>query len=336
MSLPEPLVRLPHFALASFAEEEGVLLDLDVGNFYRLNRTALLICRGLIDGRSEADIAAQLAEDFALAPERALEDVHAVKGQVLSERPLRCRSPLTFTAEPDGSHCMHWQGEPVCRVDVLSQRLTVYAENAERLAGEAEQILLWAAPHVLTLSGHSLLHAAAVETADGVRAFCGSSGRGKTTLAQLLAAAGMPAVSEDLVLLAWDGDRPQVVRDAEPAVRTWVAEQAPQLAKRGWAATTGLARATAGPRVRLHAVHFLEATRSTGRGLQRTTLPPAEALVRFLENGFAELGRRDVWLELLRASERLVRAVEVESLHCPEGVEVLREAVTGYTWMTKS
>src|SRR5205823_4302033 len=75
---------------------------------------------------------------------------------------------------------------------------------------DARQLLLWAAPHVLALSGHAVLHAAAVEASDGVVAFCGSSGRGKTTLASLLADQGMPLVAEDLLVLTWDGAVPQV------------------------------------------------------------------------------------------------------------------------------
>src|SRR5947209_777376 len=200
----------PRFLLSSFGAE-AVLLDLALGSFYRLNRTAALICQGYIDGRTEAEIAATLAQAFALPYQRSLDDVRAVTGQVQAERPVGPVNPIAFTTEA-GGYRMTWEGAPVCRLDRGGQRLCLYPETAGRFLLQAPLVLLWAAPHVLALSGQSVLHASAIETAQGIRAFCGSSGRGKTTLAHLLAGQGMTVVSEDIVLVGWQGEVPNVFR----------------------------------------------------------------------------------------------------------------------------
>jgi hypothetical protein len=59
--------------------------------------------------------------------------------------------------------------------------------------GVVDQVL----PRVLVHRGRLVLHAGAVETADGAIAFIGDSGRGKSTLCAGFAAAGYPVLGDD-------------------------------------------------------------------------------------------------------------------------------------------
>src|SRR5437762_9621124 len=105
---PQPASATPRFVLSCFGGE-GVFLDLARGNFFRVNRAAALVCQGIIDGRAEDAIAAQLAEAFAIPHARALSDVRTVIGQIAAERPARRVNPISFAAEPQG-YRMDWEG----------------------------------------------------------------------------------------------------------------------------------------------------------------------------------------------------------------------------------
>jgi ferredoxin len=54
-------------------------------------------------------------------------------------------------------------------------------------------------PLALQAAGHQLLHASAIDTPEGVIAFCGPSGAGKSTLAAALARRGHPQWADDAV-----------------------------------------------------------------------------------------------------------------------------------------
>lgn len=59
---------------------------------------------------------------------------------------------------------------------------------------------------LLVLRGSLVLHASAVAVAGGALAFTGQSGRGKSTVAALCAAAGAAVVSDDVLLVELDED----------------------------------------------------------------------------------------------------------------------------------
>ena len=73
--------------------------------------------------------------------------------------------------------------------------------------------LATALPLALQAAGHHLLHASAVETPNGVVAFCGRSGAGKSTLARALARRGFSRWADDAVWFDIEretGERPAV------------------------------------------------------------------------------------------------------------------------------
>lgn len=321
------------FALASLVDE-GVLLDLHRGAFYRINLAAARICREWLEGKAPEAIARELARSYSISESQALHDVDSVFARVFCEREVRSVNPIAFTREAQKLR-MEWNGQPLCWLDPAAERLDLCSAPCEPLGVEIAALLLWAAPHLLALYSQDVLHASAVALPEGVLAFCGPSGAGKTTLAQLATDQGASLVSEDLVLVAWSPE-PHAVADGESALRGWVAEQSPVLATQGWIRTAGILEATCGARVPLRAVHFLDGARSSQPAIERTPLSPAAALVELLRNGFAELAQPAIWRQLLKGSERLVHAVEMFHLRCPEGLDVLRNALEGYSWITKS
>jgi len=189
--------------------------------------------------------------------------------------------------------------------------------------------LLWIAPHLLRLRNRLVLHASAVVLDGKVSAFCGSSGRGKTTLAWRLAAHGMELIAEDLLVLDLGTDRPEVVRDGEPILRSWAAEQAAQLRKSGEVSTVSLDRVEE-RRLPLGKVLFLQ--RGTAESeIVEQLLGSTDALLLLLENSFAELGRPDVWRQLWEENGKLVAAVPMVRAVVPEGLDRLEAAVGRYT-----
>jgi hypothetical protein len=62
-------------------------------------------------------------------------------------------------------------------------------------------------PLLLAEQGDLVLHAAALATNAGAVVVCGPSGRGKSTLAAVLAAQGLPVLAEDAVTVTLEADR---------------------------------------------------------------------------------------------------------------------------------
>jgi hypothetical protein len=75
-------------------------------------------------------------------------------------------------------------------------------------------------PLVLSRRGVLALHASAVVAPQGVAAFVGVAGRGKSTLAASLAQQGFPAIADDCLLLEVDGER-LIARPSYAGLRLW-------------------------------------------------------------------------------------------------------------------
>ena len=57
---------------------------------------------------------------------------------------------------------------------------------------------------LLSLTGHCVLHASAVEVEEGALAFAGASGQGKSTMAALFTSDGAPLIADDVLSLDID------------------------------------------------------------------------------------------------------------------------------------
>jgi hypothetical protein len=61
--------------VTDFDGGEGILVDLNTKRYYQLNETAMLVWRGLEQGKSIGEIAADFTSAYAVEPERATTSV---------------------------------------------------------------------------------------------------------------------------------------------------------------------------------------------------------------------------------------------------------------------
>ena len=201
--------------------------------------------------------------------------------------------------------------------------ITVHMDPAAD-PGLAAVLLTGNVPAVIhTAAGVCVLHASAVAFDDGALAFVGGSGAGKSTLSALCCAAGAALVSEDLLRIRFEGDRPMCLPGI-PVVRlrpgaAALAEAFPP-ASRGESAdartTVELPEAAEAPLVAL----LLPEPAREVRAVEAVRLAPGEALV--------ELGRYprvlgwrtpEVRAARFRTLARLARAVPVVRVRIPWG-----------------
>lgn len=325
---PHPAERAPEqFVVADF-DDGAVLLDLASGDFFRLNSTARCLADGLVHGESAALLAERLTHTFGISVDRAAADVQDVLAQLHAGTPGRSSNPLRFEADPGGA-VLCWEGVPICHLDPAGLTVTDAARGLT--SPDATQRLLWAVPHVLMLRGYFVLHAAAVLRREGVLAFCGPAGIGKTTLAHEFAKHGAVPVAEDLLLVDLEGATPAVSLSGEAALRAWVTARGSQLAKDGQVSTADLAATWAGPWAPLQEVLFPERLEQRRSVIVTGETGGAEALALLLANSFAELARPDVWRRVWKGSCRLVEHTPIRRAQIPEGLAELAEAMAAYS-----
>lgn len=64
-----------HVVFTEFDGGEGVLVDLNTKRYFQLNETAMLIWRGLEQGRSADEIVGELTSSYEVTPEHAASSV---------------------------------------------------------------------------------------------------------------------------------------------------------------------------------------------------------------------------------------------------------------------
>lgn len=74
---------------ADLDPKEGVVLNLDTKNYYRLNETGQLIWQGLAAGKSAETITSELVERYEVATDIARTDVDEILLQMTRERLIR-------------------------------------------------------------------------------------------------------------------------------------------------------------------------------------------------------------------------------------------------------
>jgi hypothetical protein len=304
----------------------GVLLDLVTGSMHRLNRSASAIAAELALGVPPSEVAANLALRCSLTEASARRDVDVVRAEAQVTAPPRHR-PFSYAADGDG-WLVQLGGAPLVRVDASGRRVQRVGP-ADR---DARALLLLAAPHVLALHGHAVVHAGAVALDGGVVAFVGASGAGKTTTARALADAGVALVAEDLVVLAPGEGPPRVAVEAEQRVRDWCRDRAAAFDREDELALAAdeLTRLSAGPTAALRQVHFIAADRRAGVAIEPEALSAGDALALLLDSVFAGLGDRATWRRLFEASRRVASEVPCARTQMPEGRHFLERAARAF------
>ncbi len=314
------------FALANLGAS-SLCLDLQTGNFFELNNTSARICAALLDGRSVADVERMLSHEYCLSPAQAAGDIGELLAHLRAQYPVRERPHLRFEHAAERWR-MQWDGAPVLDFDPRSEQLFWLRPSAT-----AEEVANWlrvTVPHLLIHRGHPVLHASAVRFENELLSFCGPSGSGKSTCARILCEAGGVLVSEDLLVVR-EVAAPEVVLAGEGILRDWAVKTARVLGPAPCPAQLGeLVERLRGPGLRLSRIVFLDEHRRRGSEIAVEQLSTTEAAGALLENGFGELGDRQLWRNLLRFSSALAVQVPAFRGAVPAGIDPLRAALRRY------
>jgi hypothetical protein len=181
-----------------------------------------------LPGLRPCDDDAEVDLDVRWQPSRTVPD-DVARDDVM----LRCvaggRLRYSAAVSPEGYHLRF---NRCCQFDVDVATRTVAAHMHPGVAPELGAIIAAGSllSFVLTLRGHTVLHASAVETAAGAVAITGPSGSGKSTVAALACAAGLSLITDDVLRVDLSSDLgPTVTRGAEeirlrPASRDVIAQ----------------------------------------------------------------------------------------------------------------
>ena len=67
-----------HVIFTDFDGDEGILVDLNTKRYYQLNETAMLVWKGLENGKSVSEIAADVTIEYEVTIENATRSVERV------------------------------------------------------------------------------------------------------------------------------------------------------------------------------------------------------------------------------------------------------------------
>jgi hypothetical protein len=297
----------------------GLLLDLESGSLLQLNESAALIWRNHLDGVSIDKIAEMLAARFPIDQAKAMADTQAALAVPSVEPSIPISNEFHYQQESDAYVFYHLE-RAVLAVDLAGARLSI-REHADvtRLRG----LILGLCPKLLSLRGHTVLHASAVSIGARVIAFSGLSGAGKTTTARMLERAGAKAICADKLVVRQENGRPFVVVEGERAVDAWVAEAVANLTKTGSGSCDGLDRTVAGPLMELAEIGFLNVNRRIGRSLTARLLTPREAAGEIFRNAFYGSDSSAAWKRGLDQACQLARYAVALELCVPDNLQSL-------------
>lgn len=89
---------------ADLDPKEGVLLNLNTKNYYRLNETGQKVWQALAQGKNEEEIAKDLSQQFEVEPEVALSDVKTMITKLKNEKLVESSSSNTAAFSVQNAH----------------------------------------------------------------------------------------------------------------------------------------------------------------------------------------------------------------------------------------
>ena len=129
-------------------------------------------------------------------------------------------APALACAKEPGGYRLRFPGLADFRVDHRGREIVCEAPEGLPPATIRHLLLDQVIPRTLGLLGIEALHATAVLTPQGVCAFTGVAGVGKSTLAASFHLAGYPVLSDDCLVLSQDGNA-ILATPGYPGVRLW-------------------------------------------------------------------------------------------------------------------
>ena len=67
-----------HVVVTDFDCGEGILVDLNTKKYFQLNETAMLVWKGLEQGKTVREIAADITDNYEVAPDKATSSVERI------------------------------------------------------------------------------------------------------------------------------------------------------------------------------------------------------------------------------------------------------------------
>lgn len=67
-----------HVVVTDFDGGEGILVDLNTRKYFQLNETAMVVWKGLEQGKTTGEIVAEITESYQVAPENATLSVERI------------------------------------------------------------------------------------------------------------------------------------------------------------------------------------------------------------------------------------------------------------------
>src|SRR6185437_8981667 len=171
------------YAVASFSDGKGVLVDLSTGGYFRLNPAAVFVCEALqrsetVDGA--VDLVAQGMRITSADAEQLVAHVQENLSQPLPRHPPD--TAFAYAKDPDGSWVLQEDGRTIFSIADERCQVELQASLGE-LKGPLVAYLQALVPKLLALLDVPVLHAAACRIGTRHVAFSGKSGAGKTTTA---------------------------------------------------------------------------------------------------------------------------------------------------------
>jgi len=318
--------------------DEGVLVNLTTGGFFRLNPTATKACLALQDSTSLSEAADRLAASMTLTPEQAASLLAGVRVQLTAPGvPTELIGPFRYRRHGSG-YALEETGRVVLTMDPAGRKLRLHAP-AHTLTFKMVEYVRAVTPKLLHLRGVTVLHASACLLPRGLTAFSGKSGAGKTTTARAFDAAGARLISEDLVVLTRDSRIPAVAVDGERRAHEWAAATADALVDAPEAEfdCDGLAEVSSpGPEIPLAAIWFVDRSRREGPALRQRPFTAIDGALALLGNNFLGSDSPESWRRHVRETHAIARQLALWEVTMPDGLGELAAAARAYATNTAS
>lgn len=331
-----------HFAgryLVARYETGGVVIDVQSGNYFRVNRTAALVCDALAREPSEPAAAHRVAREL---------QIDASEGTKLVDEVLSGLNAPVFHGEPQGSYhffpsdsgyeLRHGQHR-VLEISSDGSQVRIAPGAPTVPEAQLELYVRALAPKLLFQRSVRVFHASSCVVGGALIAFAGVSRAGKTTTARAFNSAGAELVSEDLLVLAPDRDAATVLAEGEPRVHEWARKMTVQLLlhpDEPVSAETLAPMVVQGPTRALRSILFVDSQRRAGSDFRTAPLGEADALAELLRHDFLGASEADAWLRFFQHAVALLAQVSVRAMWAPDGVDGLAPAAERYISMTAS
>lgn len=313
----------------------GVVVDLESGNYYRLNGSAALVCDAL---RAGGDVEGRIASELGVP--------HAEAVQIVANVTAGLAVPAVRDT-PQGSY--HFHPAPGGYVLRNGARILLEVEGADlsiRLPFDSDpsrqmQVEVYVralVPKLLFQRGVTVLHASACIAAGKLIAFAGVSGAGKTTTARAFAKAGAELVSEDLVVLAPEARQAAVLTGAEPFIFAWARRVGLQLLSdpQKTVPSDSLQSLLDGPAAQLDQLFFLDRFRRAGTEFTISPIAEPDALISLMTHDFLGAVEPEAWRRFFDRARTFVELADLREATAPDGVDHLAQAAARYISRTVS